>query len=107
MASSCPPGSGPPGSKPPGSGPPDSKPPGSCPPSSGPPGSGPPGKTSWPELVGKKGEVAVARIKSENPHMRDVFTIKEGTPVTKDLRLDRVRVWVNDSDIVTLVPTAG
>ncbi|XP_031395222.1 protease inhibitor HPI-like isoform X2 [Punica granatum] len=92
MASSCPPGGGPP----------DSKPPGSCP-----PGSGPPGKTSWPELVGKKGEVAVARIKSENPHMRDVFTIKEGTPVTLEIRFDRVRVWVNDSDIVTQVPTAG
>ncbi|OWM68185.1 hypothetical protein CDL15_Pgr016385 [Punica granatum] len=44
---------------------------------------------------------------SENPYMRDVFTIKEGTPVTEDFRPDRVRVWVNDSDIVTRVPTAG
>ncbi|PKI61646.1 hypothetical protein CRG98_017958 [Punica granatum] len=64
------------------------------------------GKTSWPELVGKKGEAAMASIKSENPNL-NAFTIKEGTPVTRDYRVDRVRVWVDDSDLVTRVPTVG
>jgi hypothetical protein len=33
--------------------------------------------------------------------------IKEGSPVTKDYRSTRVRVFVNDQGIVTKIPTVA
>lgn len=64
------------------------------------------GKSSWPELVGTNGEAAVATIMRENQRVR-AGTFKEGTRVTADFRCDRVRVWVDEHDIVTLVPKIG
>ncbi|KAF3436191.1 hypothetical protein FNV43_RR23283 [Rhamnella rubrinervis] len=65
-----------------------------------------PGKNSWPELLGAKGEDAEKKIEKEN-HNVDAVVILEGTPVTKDYRCNRVRVWVNRSGIVTEVPRIG
>ena len=64
------------------------------------------GKTSWPELVGYKGQEAVAIIKEENPHV-DAFTILEGTIVTQEFKCDRVRVWVDENGKVVRVPKIG
>ncbi|KAK1297733.1 hypothetical protein QJS10_CPB15g02000 [Acorus calamus] len=64
------------------------------------------GKTEWPELVGVKGDVAVATIKAENPSL-DVFTIKKGTIITKEFRSDRIRVWVDECGVVYEAPHIG
>ncbi|KAA8548765.1 hypothetical protein F0562_000449 [Nyssa sinensis] len=64
------------------------------------------GKSSWPELVGKKGEIAAATIEKENPFVTAEIVLK-GTIVTPDFRCDRVRVWVNEKGIVYEVPVIG
>ncbi|XP_076940140.1 subtilisin-chymotrypsin inhibitor-2A-like [Bidens hawaiensis] len=64
------------------------------------------GKSSWPELVGKKGEVAKAIIEKENPVVT-AYVILEGTPIPLDYRTDRVWVVVNSEDVVILTPTIG
>ncbi|KAA8527721.1 hypothetical protein F0562_035410 [Nyssa sinensis] len=61
------------------------------------------GKSSWPELVGAKGETAAKTIEKEN-HKVNAQILLEGTPVTKDFRCDRVRVFVDKKDIVVQVP---
>ncbi|XP_065861012.1 proteinase inhibitor-like [Euphorbia lathyris] len=64
------------------------------------------GKTSWPELVGKKGEAAANTIEQENENVK-ATVLKDGTPVILDFRCDRVWVWVNDNGVVVRVPTIG
>ncbi|KAI3449737.1 hypothetical protein Pfo_006402 [Paulownia fortunei] len=64
------------------------------------------GKSSWPELLGVPGEVAVGMIVRENPKV-SVMTVKEGMMVTADFRCHRVRVWLNKYGIVKLVPRIG
>ncbi|KAL1816747.1 hypothetical protein DCAR_0521133 [Daucus carota subsp. sativus] len=64
------------------------------------------GKSSWPELLGAKGEAAAAIISANNPTLR-VQIIEEGMVVTQEFRCNRVRVWVNKFGIVTLVPRLG
>ncbi|KAA8527727.1 hypothetical protein F0562_035404 [Nyssa sinensis] len=64
------------------------------------------GKSSWPELVGVQGETATATIERENPLVTALIVL-EGSPVTPDFRCDRVRVYVNENGIVTLVPAIG
>ncbi|XVF23605.1 hypothetical protein REPUB_Repub13aG0053900 [Reevesia pubescens] len=64
------------------------------------------GKSSWPELVGKKGEDAKETIEKENPHVNAEIVL-EGTIVTADFLCTRVRVWVNTYGIVTRVPIIG
>ncbi|CAH8265241.1 unnamed protein product [Arabidopsis lyrata] len=64
------------------------------------------GKNSWPELLGTNGDYAASVIKGENSSLQ-VNVILVGTPVTPDLRCDRVRVWVNESRLVVKNPTAG
>ncbi|KAK7309879.1 hypothetical protein RJT34_06967 [Clitoria ternatea] len=64
------------------------------------------GKSSWQELVGINGEAATQVIIRENPRVK-AFTVPEGSLVTTDFRCDRVRVFVNNQDIVTRVPKIG
>ncbi|XVF83178.1 hypothetical protein PTKIN_Ptkin16aG0113000 [Pterospermum kingtungense] len=64
------------------------------------------GKSSWPELVGKKGEDAVEIIEKENPHVNAVIVL-EGSVVTADFLCTRVRVWVDTYGVVTRVPIIG
>ncbi|KAL1547154.1 hypothetical protein AAHA92_23661 [Salvia divinorum] len=65
-----------------------------------------PGKTSWPELVGKNGDDAAAVVESENRHV-NAIVLKDGTPVTRDFRCDRVWVWVDDHGVVVRAPKVG
>ncbi|XP_073147954.1 proteinase inhibitor-like [Henckelia pumila] len=66
----------------------------------------PAGKESWPELVGKDGNDAAATVERQNRHVRAIV-LKDGTPVTRDFRCDRVWVWVNDHRFVVRVPHVG
>ncbi|KAM5550243.1 hypothetical protein ABKV19_027649 [Rosa sericea] len=63
-------------------------------------------KSSWPELVGTKGEEAAATIIKENPSVK-AHTVNEGSLVTCDIRHDRVRVWIDERGIVTEAPKIG
>ena len=65
------------------------------------------GKNSWPELVGARGEDAVATIKRENSSIDFPIILLDGTPVIHDHLCNRVWVWVNTSGIVVRVPTVG
>ncbi|KAL6343705.1 hypothetical protein AAG906_025070 [Vitis piasezkii] len=67
------------------------------------------GKTSWPELLGVQKAVAKATVERENPYVTDVEIVLEGTIVPADLVpvCTRVRIWVDESGIVTRVPLLG
>ena len=60
----------------------------------------------WPELVGKTGEEAKEIIQQENPNL-NIQVLPEGSPVTRDLRMDRVRIFVNENGQVTSPPRIG
>lgn len=64
------------------------------------------GKSSWPELVGMKGDEAAAVIENENPNVIAII-VKEGAPATSDYKCFRVRVVVDDNGIVVSTPIAG
>ncbi|KAB2599775.1 hypothetical protein D8674_010046 [Pyrus ussuriensis x Pyrus communis] len=49
-------------------------------------------KLSWPDLVGTKGEEAIAAIMKENPLLK-AHTVHEGSLVTCDFRSDRPSRW--------------
>lgn len=65
-----------------------------------------PGKSSWPELLGAKGEDAKEVIERENPKMKAVI-ILDGTAVPEIFICSRVYVWVNDCGIVVQIPIIG
>ncbi|KAG8653956.1 proteinase inhibitor-like [Manihot esculenta] len=62
-----------------------------------------PGKTAWPELVGKDGNRAAVIIEKENKHVTAIV-LKYATPVPRDLRCDRVWVWVDENNVVIDIP---
>ncbi|KAL0446281.1 UNVERIFIED_CONTAM: Glu S.griseus protease inhibitor [Sesamum latifolium] len=64
------------------------------------------GKSSWPELLGQPGDVAVATIERENPLVTAII-VPPGTDVTADFRCDRVWVYIDDNGNVVRVPTIG
>ncbi|CAM8939860.1 hypothetical protein QQ045_001115 [Rhodiola kirilowii] len=61
------------------------------------------GKSSWPELLGTQGQAAAATIEMENPSVKAVVVL-EGSIVTQEIDCARVRVWVDDSGVVTRIP---
>ncbi|CAF1550563.1 unnamed protein product [Rotaria sordida] len=61
---------------------------------------------SWPNLVGMPVNEAVAAIKSENPSL-NVIPVAEHSPVTMDLRMDRVRVFFDANNQVSSAPSIG
>ncbi|KMT00378.1 hypothetical protein BVRB_9g216830 [Beta vulgaris subsp. vulgaris] len=65
-----------------------------------------PGKEVWPELLGKKAQVAKRTIEKENHLVKGVI-VKQGSFVTHDYRCDRVWIWTNDAGIVVKVPHIG
>jgi len=67
---------------------------------------GQPRKASWPELVGQQGETAAAALRSERPELH-VMVVPEGSMVTMDHRMDRVRVFVGPSGAVAKPPKLG
>jgi hypothetical protein len=64
-------------------------------------------KNAFPDLVGLSGEDAISRIQAERPELRQVITVNEFAPVTRDLRRDRVRVFINDAGEVVKTPRVG
>nr|CAB3459921.1 unnamed protein product [Digitaria exilis] len=52
------------------------------------------GKKSWPEVVGLSIEEAKKVILKDKPDA-DIVVLPVGTPVTRDFRTDRVRIFVN------------
>ncbi|XP_022035872.1 wound-induced proteinase inhibitor 1 isoform X2 [Helianthus annuus] len=65
-----------------------------------------PGKNSWPELVGKTGEVAAAIVEKENP-LVNAIVILDGTPTPRNFSCERVWVWVNTDGVVIRTPVSG
>ena len=63
-------------------------------------------KSEWPEVVGMKGKEAAEIIKEENPCLKSIV-LADGSPVTKDLRWDRVRIFVDSCGIVVRTPYVG
>lgn len=80
----------------------------------------------WPELVGTDGDEAVEIIKNETGSLcgiiaifikelisssflgyKNVFTVKEGSNITKDLRYDRVCIFVDEDNKVIYTPSTG
>ncbi|KAG9153516.1 hypothetical protein Leryth_019792 [Lithospermum erythrorhizon] len=61
------------------------------------------GKSVWPELVGATGCTAKQRIEKENS-LVTAFIILDGTPVTSDFSCNRVRVFVNQYNMVARAP---
>ena len=60
-------------------------------------------QSEWPELLGRSGEEAKTIILGEKPHL-NVEIIPQNEPVTKDLRFDRVRIFVDENGNVVAVP---
>ncbi|CAF3120163.1 unnamed protein product, partial [Rotaria sp. Silwood2] len=61
---------------------------------------------SWPNLVGKPVDEAVEEIKRDNPSLH-VQKLEENSPVTLDLRYDRVRVFFDKDGKVSQPPNTG
>lgn len=63
-------------------------------------------KQDWPECVGKTGQEAEQMIKKDCPSAK-TYILQEGSPVTYDLRLDRVRIFVDSHNKVVTPPNVG
>ena len=66
----------------------------------------PTSKEEWPELTGKTGEEAKAAILKDDSKLQ-VDVLPEGSMVTMDYRLDRVRIFVSDDGKVVRSPRKG
>jgi len=60
----------------------------------------------WPKCVGMTGEDCRDMISQAAPSL-DLYIIPDGSAVTMDYRLDRVRIFIDDDDIVVSVPDRG
>ncbi|KAK9152167.1 hypothetical protein Syun_010478 [Stephania yunnanensis] len=63
------------------------------------------GKQAWPELLGARVAVAVAKIRRENPNVK-IDVTEEGSITLPAIFCDRVKVWVRRGT-VTRVPVVG
>ena len=66
-----------------------------------------PKKRTWPELFGTKGGDAIAIILKEEPCVKKVFIVPIGTPVTSNYSVNRVRLYVDDTDTIFKMPRVG
>ncbi|WMV52045.1 hypothetical protein MTR67_045430 [Solanum verrucosum] len=64
-------------------------------------------KDTWPELLGVPAKLAKGIIQKENRRLTNVPNVLNGSPVTKDLRCNRVRLFVNVLDYVVQIPRVG
>ncbi len=64
--------------------------------------------SSWPDLVGKNVEEAKNTILESDPSI-NIVVLPEGSPVTRDFRMNRVRIFVDQGtqSIVQSVPRRG
>jgi hypothetical protein len=58
----------------------------------------------FPCLVGMDGEEAKATIEERYPGQFDIYVLHENSPVTMDLRYNRIRIFVDDDGIVAIAP---
>lgn len=61
---------------------------------------------SWPALNFMDARTVANIIKKENPDFQ-IFILLAGSPVTKDLKHGRVRLFTNMEEIVVIVPQEG
>lgn len=64
------------------------------------------GRNSWPELEGTDAENARSVITNDH-YGANVVVLPQGSPITRDFRLDRVRVFVDGNNKVVGVPRCG
>ncbi|OIS98055.1 PREDICTED: trypsin inhibitor 1 [Nicotiana attenuata] len=64
-------------------------------------------KETWPELIGVPAKFAREIIQKENSKLTNVPSVLNGSPVTKDFRCNRVRLFVNVLDFVVQIPRVG
>lgn len=64
-------------------------------------------KDRWPELLGVPAKLARARIQKENQKLTNIPNVLNGSPVTKDFRCNRVRLFVNVLGYVVQTPRVG
>jgi hypothetical protein len=57
-------------------------------------------------MIGKNGDQALAELRAAHPHLSYV-SVPEGSMVTMDMRMDRVRVWVGQDGNVAKAPKIG
>ena len=62
--------------------------------------------SSWPALVGRAVEEAVAELKAAHPHLT-VLALPDNSFMTMDYREDRVRVIHDAAGKVSQVPRTG
>ncbi|KAG8653955.1 hypothetical protein MANES_05G086328v8 [Manihot esculenta] len=65
-----------------------------------------PGKKAWPELVGIDANCAAVIIEKENKHVKAIM-MEDGKLVPRDLRCNRVWVFVDKNNVVTKIPRVG
>ena len=61
----------------------------------------------WPKCLGMDGDKCCAYIKSVTKQVDKCESYPEGTRVTEDFDTARVRVWVDESNVVTKIPDRG
>ncbi|KAG1365772.1 putative proteinase inhibitor I-B [Cocos nucifera] len=66
------------------------------------------GKKAWPELVGKKAEVAVMTIQSENSRIDNIAVVREKPPGLHEVQCcNRVFLVVDAENTVVETPSIG
>ena len=63
--------------------------------------------SSWPSLLHLPGITAAETIQKSSPSIKIVTIVRPGEGVTKDMRFDRVRVFVDEEGRVWKVPRVG
>mmetsp|Transcript_9681 Transcript_9681/g.14397 ORF Transcript_9681/g.14397 Transcript_9681/m.14397 type:complete len:121 (+) Transcript_9681:3-365(+) len=61
----------------------------------------------WDELVGVPGILAKQLIEADSNGALEISILDEGSFVTSDYRLDRVRIYVLSDEVVSRVPKKG
>ncbi|CAF1385542.1 unnamed protein product [Rotaria sp. Silwood1] len=59
---------------------------------------------SWPQYVGQDASEVEQKIKDEG---YEPVILPQGSPTTRDYRLDRVRIFVDNNNKVVQTPTNG
>jgi hypothetical protein len=64
---------------------------------------------TWPHLVGADTDLALASIRADRPDLDPaaVLTMLEGSMMTMDYKVDRVRVLVSAEGKVVVPPSCG
>ncbi|CAD8208153.1 unnamed protein product [Paramecium octaurelia] len=63
-------------------------------------------KKEWPEAIGKTVDEAKQLILADDADIM-VQVLAEGSPTTRDFRMNRVRIFHNDKNIVVQAPRRG